>query len=67
DHLTWLNWHKAQASNPYVPNHDPNDLGVPPPPDLIARRPKRDKAEPSLCPVKMKLPKKINTENHDEL
>ncbi|KAH9820850.1 hypothetical protein DFH28DRAFT_1121215 [Melampsora americana] len=64
DHLTWHVWQKLQHLNPTSPNHDPNNLGVPPPEDLVARRPAKQKAE--HVPPKMPLPKKINIHS-DEL
>ncbi|EGF98141.1 uncharacterized protein MELLADRAFT_113802 [Melampsora larici-populina 98AG31] len=64
DHLTWHVWQKLQHLNPTSPNHDPNNLGVPPPEDLVARRPGKQKAE--HIPPKMPLPKKINLHS-DEL
>ncbi|MBW0497821.1 hypothetical protein O181_037536 [Austropuccinia psidii MF-1] len=67
DHKTWLTWHKVQLNNPFVPNHDPNNLGDEPPEDLKKRRPQKIKADPEVAPVKMILPKKLDIHRPDEL
>ncbi|KAG0142964.1 hypothetical protein CROQUDRAFT_661840 [Cronartium quercuum f. sp. fusiforme G11] len=63
DHQTWHIWQKLQHLNPVIPNHDPENLGIPPPEDLVARR---AKVKAETVQPKMPLPKKIKLHS-DEL